>query len=237
MTATRDDIFDSVQSLAEEKDLFAACEYVYGLGDRSTVVQAFSNLLRDCHYKAKSTRQVVFFAHVGIGYCLNQAAALEGEDPVAAGDLRWSAKRMATNAASFTWPGWASEGVTITQEQMEEGLAIARYSIRQLRELEPTPEQLGFSLWFLGAHLMANEDYEDALAVFNEALGPEPDDGADGVMMLRGYAGLTQILAGEEEIGEQAFGTAVDGLKGLKTEDATFYAEQLVTARKEFEKG
>lgn len=233
MTVARDVVYESVQGLAAEKDLFAAAEYVLGLGDPSTVIQAFAGLLRDCHHKAKSTRQVIFFAHAGITYCLQQAAACD--DPELARERRFSAKRMGTNAASFAWPGWNEEGVTVTQEQMVEGLALARYSIRQLRELDPTPEQLGFSLWFLGAQLIANEHYEEAHDVFNEALGPQPDEAADGAMMLRGYIGLTQILMGDKEKGEAGLYKAIDGLRALETEDATFYAHQLVTAREVFE--
>jgi len=238
MTVALEEVFDTVQSVASEKDLYAACEYVLGLGEESTVIQAFSGLLRDCHYKAKSTRQVLFFANAGINYCLGLAATCEAEDSELARERRFSAKRMATNTASFAWPGWNAEGVTITGEQVEEGLALARYSIRQLRELDPTPEQLGFSLWFLGAQLMANEAYVQALEVVTEALGPEPDESADGAMMLRGYIGLTQILMGEKEKeeGEAGLKAAIERLRGLETEDATFYADQLVTVRGVFEK-
>ena len=36
---TREDIFEAVQSLAKEKDLFAASEYVLGLGDEAKIVK------------------------------------------------------------------------------------------------------------------------------------------------------------------------------------------------------
>ena len=58
---TREDVFKVVQGLAKEKDLFAASEYVLGLGDESKVVEAFSKLILDCHHKAKSRCCKVIF--------------------------------------------------------------------------------------------------------------------------------------------------------------------------------
>ncbi len=45
-------------------------------------------------------------------------------DAAAARTLRFRAKMMATNVASFTWPAWNEPGLTISAEQMRQGWAV-----------------------------------------------------------------------------------------------------------------
>ena len=192
----------------------------------------------DCYWKAKSAEQVTHFANAGIHYCLAQASANDGKDDDAARKLRFAAKRMATNAASFTWIGWEEPGVAISTEQMRLGLAFARYSVRQLHELDPTDAQLAFSYWFLGAHLIAEVSYEEALSVLVDARQYNSSDGGnpDYQTMLEGYIGLTRILSGDNDAGESEFGSAVSTLESRDGEDAAFYAKQLLSVRAFFEK-
>ena len=236
-SVTREDVFKAVQSLADDKDLFAASEYVLGLENESKIVEAFSNLVLDCHHKVKSTEQILHFGYAGVHYCLGRAALYDENDRAAAKKLRFAAKRMATNVASFTWPGWDEPGVTISREQMRAGLAFAQYSVRQLHELDPNTGQLAFTYWFLGAQLIAHEQYDEAIKVLEEArdYSREQGDGPEGVKMLEGYIGLTRILKGQKEAGESAFSSAMTALKTRDNEDARFYAKQLVTARAVFE--
>ncbi len=162
----------------------------------------------------------------------------DGKDDDAARKLRFAAKRMATNAASFTWIGWEEPGVAISTEQMRQGLAFARYSVRQLHELEPTDAQLAFSYWFLAAHLIADGSYEEALSVLVDARQYNSSDGGNPEYqtMLEGYIGLTRILAGDNDAGELEFGSAVSTLESRDGEDAAFYAKQLLSVRAFFEK-
>ena len=233
---TREEVYAAVQTLAAEEDLLAASAYVLGLGDAQAVAVCFENLILDCYHKAKSSEQVLHFASAGVHYCLAAALALDGKDAAAAGELRLTAKRMATNAASFTWPGWDEPGVTISPEQRRQGLMFARFSVRQLNELDPTAGQLGFTYWYLGAHLIADRQYTEALSVFAAALAYNREHGTDpeGRLMLEGYIGLTKLLAGQEECGETAFQSAVAALEARNSEDAQFYAAQLITARAVF---
>ena len=234
---TREEIFKNVQSLAEEKDLFAASEYVLGLGDESTIVDGFFDLVLDCYWKAKSVEQVLHFGYVGIHYCLSRAAGHDANDAAEAKNLRIKARWMANNVASFTWPGWNEPGVTISREQMRQGLAFARYSIRQLHELELDARQCANTHWFLGAQLIAHRQYDEALKAFERArdYSKEQGDDLDALTMFEGYIGLTRILDNQKEIGQPAFDSAVTALKARDNEDAGFYAKQLVTARGIFE--
>ncbi len=145
---------------------------------------------------------------------------------------------MATNAASFTWIGWEEPGVSISGEQMRHGLDFARYSVRQLHELNPTDAQLAFTYWFLGAHLIAEGSYAEALSVLVDARQYNSSDGGnpDYETMLKGYIGLTRILLGDNDAGESEFASAVGALEYRESEDAAFYAKQLVGVRAFFEK-
>ena len=219
---TREEIFDTVQSLSKEKDLYAASEFVLGLADESGVAEIFGNLVLDCYWKAKSTEQMIHFANAGIHYCLAKACADDGIEDDSARELRFAAKRMATNAASFTWIGWEEPGVAISAEQMRQGLAFARYSVRQLHELEPTDAQLAFSYWFLAAHLIAEVSYEEALSVFVDAREYNSSDGGnpdyDYQTMLEGYIGMAVV--GDENwlSGVNDHDAPRESHKGTKTE-------------------
>ena len=233
---TREEVYQSVQAHIEEEDLFAASAFVLGLGDTQTIVAAFSDLIFDCYHKAKSIAQVLHFGSAGIHYCLAAARTHDGKDETAAKQLRFAAKRMATNVASFTWPGWSEPGMSISDEQMEQGLIFARYSVRQLHELDPTAAQLAFTYWFLGAQLIAHMQYADALQVLKAAHAYNLEHGEDpeGSLMLEGHIGLAALLEGREESGECEFSAAVASLQARGSTDAQFYAEQLLTARAVF---
>lgn len=233
---TREEAYAAVQTLAAEEDLLAASAFVLGLGDTQAVAVSLENLILDCYHKAKSIAQVLHFGSAGIHFCLADALARDGKDAAAARELRLAAKRMATNVASFTWPGWDEPGIAITPEQRRQGLEFARYSVRQLHELDPTAAQLAFTHWYLGAHLMADSQYAEALSVFEAALAYNREHGADpeGRLMLEGYVGLTKQLAGQRECGETAFQSAVAALEASDSEDAQFYAAQLISARAVF---
>ena len=234
---TREEIFDTVQSLAGEKDLYAASEFVLGLRDETDAVKVFEDLLLDCYWKAKSVEQVIHFANAGIHYCLAQACERdEGDD--SARELRFAAKRMATNAASFTWIGWEEPGVEISPGQMRHGIAFARYAVRQLHDLDPTDAQLAFTYWHLGAHLISDGSYAEALSIFEAARDYSASDARnpDNRTMHEGYIGLTKILAGDTKTGESEFDASIAALESRDNEDASFYAKQLVEVRAFFEK-
>lgn len=233
---TREELYEAVQTRVAEEDLFTASAYVLGIGDTQAVATAFSDLILDCYHEAKSLEQVIHFGHAGIHYCLAAALALDGRDDDAARELRYAAKRMATNAASFTWPGWDEPGIAITPEQRRQGLMFARFSVRQLHELDPTAAQLAFTYWYLGAHLMADRQYAEALSAFESALDYNREHGTDpeGRLMLEGYIGLTKVLAGQEQCGDTKYCAAITALQGHDSEDAQFYAAQLIFARAVF---
>lgn len=220
-------IYEHVVSLIEAQDEFAAMDYIFRAGDRDKVVQIFSHLIADLYYKQKDLQNVFFFGHAGINYCLHGAIQAEADAPSSAPELRLTAKRMATNLASYAWPGWREPGIEIREEDLQWGLKMARFSVRLLNTLEPTSKQLVFTNWFLGAQLLANGLYAEAIEVFesNAALARETDE--VNVQMNAAYAALSHILHGKVEEGEAQYTNALQRLERMDSDDSRFYLEQL----------
>ena len=70
---TRTEIYEQVQRLIAEQDLFAASAFVLGLDETQAVAEAFENLVLDCYHVAKSIEQVLHFGSAGVHYCLAPA--------------------------------------------------------------------------------------------------------------------------------------------------------------------
>ena len=181
--------------------------------------------------------QVIHFANAGIHYCLAHACEHD-EDADSARELRFAAKRIATNAASFTWIGWDEPGVEISPGQMRHGIAFARYAVRQLHELDPTDAQLAFTYWHLGAHLISDGSYAEAQSIFEAArdYSASDDGNPDNRTMAEGYVGLTKILSADGKTGESEFDASIAALESRDNEDAAFFAKQLADVRAFFEK-
>jgi hypothetical protein len=233
----REKTFRTVQEIIEEKDLYAAQEYVTNLGDDRSVVNAFHFLVFDFYYKAKSLVHAVAMANAGIQYCMTRAAQVARTDKAQVGRIMGAAKAMASNIASFSWPGWDEKGITITPQQMRLGLEAAKFAMRIAIEQKYGPGKLSFSYWTLGAQLMANRKYEEAAQAFTSARENAEKQGtnAAGAAMSSGYVGLVKILAGDAEAGETLFAESLKALEKIGNKDAQFYAKQLRDVRKVFQ--
>ena len=161
----RESIFQHVQDIIKDSDIFAATEFLFQLGDPESIVDAFGKLLLDIYHKNKSIDQAMHFGQAGINFALFQAVSVQKLNPSLAKELRFGAKKMATNIASFTWPGWDEPGIKLSPQHKKTGLIYAKFSIRLLLELEPSADQLSFSYWFLGAQLLANRNHQEAIGV------------------------------------------------------------------------
>ena len=138
--------------------------------------------------------------------------------------------------ASLTWPGWDEEGIEVTDASRKTGLAAARLIVRVGTQHGAPPDVRHSNYWVLGAHLMADGAYDEALTSFERArdYSKEGGDKPDELTMLDGYIGLTRILPGRQDGGTTQFDAAVTALQARDNEDAAFYAKQLVTARAVF---
>jgi len=239
---TREEIYASVQQRINEADLFAGSTLVLTFGKTAEIVSAYESLIADAHHKAKSTEQVIHFGHAGVNYAFAMASITS--DETQSKGYMIAAKRMATNVASFTWPAWQEPGITVMPQQCRDGLQFARMSVRLAAELELPVDKQSFTGWFLGAQLIANGLYDEAItSLAATRVFAQQTDNAESIAMLDGYAAMAVILKHKDttevpEAGDatRTFDAAVAKLNVIDNEDAAFYAKQLVDVRRFFER-
>ena len=232
-TQERKTLYNKVKKLIETKDVYAAIDCVYRLGDDQKVLAAFGNLIFDLHDRGKATDHMLALGRAGIDYAMLRAVQVEPKNPERAKQLKYAAKVMATNLASFTWPGWNEKGIRISTSQLRQGREAAKLSVRYALELKLDDAKLSFTLWFLGAHLLAAKKYARAIQIFTRSREHAIKQGKndEGAAMNLGYIGIAQILDGKSATGEKTFGQALAKLEAIDNEDAAFYAKQLREVR------
>ncbi|KPK68457.1 hypothetical protein AMJ82_08165 [candidate division TA06 bacterium SM23_40] len=223
------ELLTDVRTLLREGDSYEAIELIHKVGEPAAVADSYLELVKHLYWKERALPEVVTIARAGIQYCLTRAQDVpEGESELAA-TLRGTAKALAYNLASFTWPGWEEEGIVITPPDLMVGLDAAKLNLRLARELGREPSVLSAAHWALGAQYVAAGKYDEAMNAFStaEQKAREAEDDAS-VFMNLGYLGIARILEGSgRKEGEKQLKEAVEGLKKLNTEDSRFFADQL----------
>jgi len=211
------ELLTDVRTLLREGDSYEAIELIHKVGEPAAVADSYLELVKHLYWKERALPEVVTIARAGIQYCLTRAQDVpEGESELAA-TLRGTAKALAYNLASFTWPGWEEEGIVITPPDLMVGLDAAKLNV------------LSAAHWALGAQYVAAGKYDEAMNAFStaEQKAREAEDDAS-VFMNLGYLGIARILEGSgRKEGEKQLKEAVEGLKKLNTEDSRFFADQL----------
>jgi len=168
----------------------------------------------------------------GVELGLAAADRLSAGDLDAAKGLKTAAKRLAYNVAANCWPGWGDEGVEITPEHIEQGLALADQSLKLVQTLELGDHQLGTGYWLVGAlqfaagrDAKADDAFERARQAF-DAAGETAES-----LMARGYRALAakrnSIL---HDRAVQDLEEIVAVLAKVGSDDAKFFIDQLHTA-------
>jgi hypothetical protein len=222
--------YETLVTLAREVDPFAMAEHLQALGSPREVAEAYDQLLRDAYWSHKDIAMVVALATAGIYYCF--AHARLAADDAARRDFKSTAKVLAYNLGSFTWPGWDEPGVTICAMDQRRGLEGARLNLRLAVELQKPFEKICGGAWLLGAHLLAVGELEEALFYFHYSV-PETDHAEYG--LYQGYVLLGEMVAGREGAYER-LETHLDELTRMGGEAAIFARDQLRTARRVFGK-
>ena len=143
---TREEVYQSVQALMEEKDLFAASAFVLGpwryANSCCGVRRPHSQLLP----QGQVIAQVLHFAVPASTTALAAERAHDGKDDAATRIFVSQPSAMATNVASFTWPGVERTGNIDSDEQMGQASSSLAYSVRQLHEPRPNFRSIGVHL-------------------------------------------------------------------------------------------
>ncbi len=226
----------AVKKMVETNDSYGAIEMIQSRGDFMEIAQRYEYLVRDLYWQEKAVSALVPIARAGIQYCLTKANELAGEDSAASHKMVDYAKIISYNLSSFTWPGWDDKDIVIADEALVAGLEAAMLNVRLVERLGSNPAQMSNSYWAIGAQYLAMKDYAKAKTAFESAASyAKQAGGKDAELMNDGYVAMTDILAGGEKENAQAeFDKAVKALQDIGTDDAKFFANQLVSVLKFF---
>jgi hypothetical protein len=232
--AERAIVFGDVKALLEEADTFKAIEYLNEQGSPEVVAERYAELVTDFYWRDKALERVVTFARAGIQYCLTKSQELAPENAETARKLRFYARAISYNLASFAWSGWNEEGIVVTDRDLAAGLDAAMLNVRLTTELGGGPEKLANAYWVLGAQLLAGGDYAGAAEAFQqcETEGVKAED-LSLELLGSGYRGIAMIAGGQGE-GQSLLDGAIEGFEELDTEDSEFFIGQLNTALRVF---
>ncbi len=223
---TPDPLIETLKSLARQADS-RAIESSLAASDPQRAAEALSTVQLDLYWTHKDIPAVVTLSGAGIAHLLKL-------DQQSSGDHHFGnhAKALAFNLGSFTWPGWAEPGITLTPAAIAAGLEAARLSLRLAEELNRPEKAKAKAHWLLGAHQLSAAEFVPASNSFRtgKSHAAKTDDPLLA-QMLDGYLLLTHLLTDPENPqARRDFDSAITTLREENSEDAREYANQLTTA-------
>jgi len=225
-----------VEHIIQEKDPYAALEFLNGLGEPEIVAQRYKELVDDFYWKENRLPEVIFFGQAGIQYCFVKALDAGNENLELAQSLRGTAKAISYNIASYTWPGWGEPERMATLSDLDWGFDAAKMNLRLARELEKPPIKLSIAHWMLGACHLAAGRYDEAVGAFTLAKTKaiEAEDKPNEMLAI-GYVGVAKLVADpQDKKARETFDKVIATFKEEQPEYWEFYIEQLETALKVF---
>jgi hypothetical protein len=232
---------DEIRGLIHQVDSFAAIERIQRAGTPAEIAARYAALVSELYWKAHDLPAVVAIGRAGIIYCLNESAA-PGLAADAIDSLRTTAKGLAYDLGSFTWPGWEEPGISPTADDLALGRDCAKLNLRLALELKKPPARLSMAHWLIGAHALAAGDFECAEQQFQTAqqVLPNTDPAAKELEPCNlGYLAIARLGKNSPDSAEHAaaeadFQQITGQLAARKDEDAEVYLSQLLSARRLF---
>ena len=235
-TVQTEPLYLQIQSAIRTGDSYKAAEILARQGDLKTVARAYAEVTRDLYRRLRDLPAFIVVSRQGIDYFLARAAEVERNDPGLSEELRGTAKTLAYNLASNTWPGWNEAGIRITPSEIETGLDAARLNLRLALELKRGPEPMLNAHWIIGALDLARGRHAEAIRSYEQARRIASENSlrsyallAEGSIAIAKIAGKMDAVEGERE------------LRRVKTEltsgnltDGKFFSDQLETAYQVF---
>src|SRR4051794_31454663 len=115
---------DDVLTRVASEDTYTAIEQLAAMRDPPAAAQCYADAVVDAYWKRKDLPTVVAVARAGIQFTLTTALFTAAPDQVE--KLRSTAKAIAYNLASFTWPGWDEAGIVCTPADLAAGFDAAK---------------------------------------------------------------------------------------------------------------
>jgi hypothetical protein len=226
-----------IQRLLREVDSFAAIEEIHRKGSPAQIAERYQALVMDLYWKARDLAAVVLVSRAGIAWCLAQSLA-PGTSSQNAEELRSSAKVLAYNAGSFTWPAWQEPGINPTREEIAFGRQCAKLNFRLAVELRKPPKALANAHWLLGAHALVAGDFEAAEKEFQAARDVLPAISPEATAMHlcnAGYLAIAQLCRNpSDSTAENSFEHIVELLAAEDNDESKEFVRQLKSVRQFF---
>jgi hypothetical protein len=223
--------YDSFLTLARDSDLFTALERIQQSPTPEDAAKLFESLYLDAYWKHKDLPTTVALLSAGIPFCLMHAYI--SPDPAQRTHFLAAAKGLAYNLASFTWPGWDEPDLHPTPADTALGLHAARLNLRLAHDLQKPPEKIRAAHWLLGAHLLATDNHQAALAEFQQSVSPDPNESIGDRLMFEGYLLLAELLL-KIPSAENKWQSLLQTLQSRPDQAAKNALAQLSTARRFF---
>jgi hypothetical protein len=233
-TSSRDHFLSRARDVFDAGGVEAIIALLKENDDPKQAAAVFGDLLQNLYQARKDVTGMVRVANAGVDFCL--AHARDAASPADARDFRQIAKAITYNAGANCWPGWGDEGVEITPQHVEAGMTLAEANRDLTRELQLGPGPIANATWLIGALKLAAGEPVAALAEFQEARRLADVAGkADLALMAAGYGGLARKTAPETASqGAEELDLALARLRESGSQEAKFFADQIVTAEKIF---
>jgi len=222
--------FVSLLALVGNGKVIEAISIVEAIPDPMEAAIAFMELARRTYRELKDVSSMVTLANAGTQFALLKAAS--SENSADAEKLKKQARILAFNTAANCWPGWGDAGIVIQKDHLEAGLKLATLCRDLVVELNLGHKALGKAHWLIGALDLAMGRYADALAELHCAKEEFQADGdSDSALMAEGYMALALKAQPESRLaGEHELARILLSLGNRGSEDAQFFASQLITA-------
>jgi hypothetical protein len=201
--------------------------------DSTAAGAALNSTVKKLYRHYHDVTSMITAGEMGLAYCLRKAA-LESDDGKTRA-LKKLGKVIAFNTAANCWPGWGDAGIVVEEAQIKAGIKLANESRDLVMELALGPHEQGTAHWLVGALALAVGRFVAARVAFEQAEQVFLTDDATSccALMARGYVALAQKLDPHSRVeGADRLSEILERLRAQGSKDATFFADQLVTANR-----
>jgi len=231
-TSAQDNPSDQAIELLNAQGAQAAINWIERQDDPKQIYDLYHATTQSLCFKQKNIPAMVTLSRSGIDYFIKRADASTNDEDQAARFRGW-AKALSYNLGANTWPGWGDEGIELTDADLVTGMEAAKLNLKLAQELDRPAEPMSNAHWLVGAHELARQNSQAATIQFRLAhkfaLNAENQE---LINLQTGYLQLA-LLQGDLENDElrRQSESAIATLQNLMTDDAKFFADQLVVAR------
>ena len=174
----------------------------------------------------RQERLFIPVAKLQLAYLTDAANVVKETNPELAHSMLLTARGVAFNIASFTWPGWGDAPEPISDQKQALGLLAALRGVEIAESIDAVTPNI---MWILGVHQLNAGKFEEALASLERGKALARNEFFRD--MHRAWQDLVRLVDDTTQANRASFEAQLAKLREGDEEDAEFYVEQLETAR------